>query len=98
MALELVNDSDNFWGADGVIAHGAKFYLVVELDPKISQYYSTSLDRIFARDHATYVNLTIKSLASATYSLPNLDIPHPTVGISVNLAWDEGLTFDDVDL
>jgi len=98
MALELVNDGDNFWGADGVIAHGATFYLVAELDPTGSKKYSTSLNQIFSRDHATRVNLTITSLATATYGLPNLDIPQPKVGVSVNLVWEEGLWYEEIEL
>lgn len=96
LALELVNDGDDFQGADGVIAHGATFYLVAELDP--TQDMTTELNKIFDRDYATQVNLTIKSLANATYGLPDLDIPHPTVGVSVNLAWEEGLWYDDIEL
>lgn len=98
MALELVNDGDDFWGADGVIAHGATFYLVAALDPSDGTGYSTSLNQIFCRDHATQVNLTITSLASATYGLPNLDIPHPVVGVSVNLVWEDGLWYEEVEL
>lgn len=98
MALELVNDGDNFWGADGVIAHGATFYLVAELDPTGSEKYSTSLNQIFSRDHATQVNLTITSLATATYGLPNLDLPQPKVGVSVNLVWEEGLWYEEIEL
>lgn len=93
LALELVNNGQAFQGADGVIASGATFYLVVELDP--SQATTTDFNKIFDRDFATQVNLTISSLASATYGLPNLDIPHPTVGISVNLTWEDGLTYEE---
>ena len=99
MALELVNNGDPFWGDDGVIAHNTTFYLVAELDPA-SGYTnnSTSLNQIFDRDHATQVNLTITSLRTATYGLPNLDLPQPTVGVSVNLLWEDGLWFDDIEL
>lgn len=124
LALELVNDCDAFQGADGVIAHGATFYLVANLVPSEGEGYSTSLNQIFDRDHATKVELTINQgwrdkdgdgvpdpdlddeenpkpltgLATATYGLPNLDIPHPTVGLSVNLLWERGLYYDDVVL
>lgn len=124
LALELVNDCADFQGADGVIAHGATFYLVANLSPAEGQNYSTSLNQIFDRDHATKVELTINQgwrdangdgvpdpdldnegnpkpltgLATATYGLPNLDIPHPTVGLSVNLLWERGLYYDDIIL
>lgn len=97
MALELVNESDDFWGEDGLIAHGATFYLVAVLDPS-SSVTATTLNKIFDRDYYTTVNLTITSLAKATYGLPNLEIPHPTVGVSVNLSWEDGLWYDDVEL
>jgi len=94
LALELVNNGNDFYGADGVIAHGATFYVVAELDPS----QGGTLSKIFDRDYATQVNLTIKSLATATYGLPCLDIPILTVAVSVNLSWEEGLWFDDIEL
>ena len=125
VALELVNDGDDFQGADGVIVHGATFYLVANLSPKEGQNYTSgSIDQVFCRDRATTVTLTIeggypdtdgdgkpdpgldeygrvrplKGLATATYGLPRLDIPKPTVGLSVNLNWEEGLWYDDIIL
>ena len=98
MALELVNDCADFQGADGVIAHGATFYLMATLDPNPTNDASAVLNKIFDRDYYTTVYLTITSLAKATYGLPNLDVPHPTLGVSVNLSWEEGLWFDDVVL
>ena len=96
LALELVNLCDDFQGADGVIAHGTTFYLVAQLDP--AQDTSSSLNKVFDRDYATQVRLTIKSLASATYGLPNLDIPILSMGVSVNLTWEEGLWYEEVPL
>ena len=125
IALELVNNGDDFQGADGVIVHGATFYLVANLAPKEgTNYTSGSIDQVFSRDKATTVTLTIeggypdldgdgkpdpglddygrvrplKGLATATYGLPNLEIPKPTVGLSVNLSWEEGLWYDEIIL
>ena len=99
MALELVNEQQTFQGADGLIVPGATFYLVANLVPKDSEYYKQGeLDQVFSKDRATQVYITIKSLANATYGLPNLDIPRPTLGLSVNLVWGEGLWFDEVPL
>lgn len=99
VALELVNNGPAFQGADGLIATGATFYVVANMNPEEGTNYSSgSLDKIFSKDRATQVNITINSLANATYGLPNLEIPRPTLGISVNLAWGEGLWFDDVEL
>lgn len=125
IALELVNNGDDFQGADGVIMHGATFYLVANLDPKEGQNNTSgSIDQVFSRDRATTVTLTIeggypdtdgdgkpdtglddygrpnplKGLATATYGLPSLEIPKPTVGLSVNLNWEEGLWYDEIIL
>lgn len=98
IAMELVNDGSAFQGADGVIAHGATFYLVAELDPSLDTV--SDQNQIFNRDYATKVDLTISAtgLATATYGMPNLDVPHPTVGLSVNLSWEDGLFYDNVVL
>ena len=101
VALELENKGSDFQGADGVIVNGATFYLVANLNPKEAKensYVSGRLDKVFIKDYATQVNITINSLANATYGLPNLDIPRPTVGLSVNLGWGEGLFFEDTEL
>lgn len=100
LAMELVNNGNEFWGAEGVIAHGATFYLVANLELPENIYVDDVPRQIFSKDHATQVNLTITNdgLATATYGLPNLEIPHPVVGVSVVLNWSEGLWFDDVEL
>ena len=124
LALELVNDGPDFQGADGIIVHGATFYLVADVVPQEGANYSSTLNQIFSRERATRVNLTItpgwrdkdgdgipdpdmdehgnpkpiNGLATATYGLPNLDIPHPTVGVSVDLSWGEGLWYEDIEL
>ena len=99
VALELVNNGPTFQGADGQIVTGATFYVVANMNPREGENYSGgSLDQIFCKDLATQVNITINSLANATYGLPNLEIPRPTLGVSVNLTWEEGLWFDDVPL
>lgn len=124
IALELVNDGDDFEGAEGTIFHGATFYLVADLNPSEGTNYAVgSLDRIFSKDLATQVHLSISEgwpdkdgdgipdpdldekgqpkplngLATATYGMPRLDIERPTLGLSVNLRWEEGLWFDDIE-
>ena len=125
IALELVNNGNDFQGADGLIVHGATFYLVANLAPKEGQNYTSgSIDQVFSRDKATTVALTIeggypdtdgdgkpdpgldaygrpnplKGLATATYGMPSLEIPKPTVGLSVNLSWEEGLWYEEIEL
>lgn len=98
VALELVNNGPAFQGADGTIVTGATFYLVANMNPAEGTNHSDTLNQIFSKDRSTTVNITINSLANATYGLPNLDIPRPTLGLSVNLGWGEGLYFDDTEL
>ena len=124
IALELVNNGNDFMGADGVIVHGATFYLVANLAPKEGLHYTPgSIDQIFCRDKATTVALTIeggyadtdgdgkpdpglddygrvkplKGLATATYGIPRLDVPTKTLGLSVNLSWEDGLWFENIE-
>lgn len=125
LALELENNGDAFQGADGMIVHGATFYLVATMDPSKGAGYSLgSLDQIFNKDYATRVNLTIlngwkdldgdgipdpdldehgnpkplSGLATATYGMPNMEIPHPEIGVSVDLSWKEGICFNEIEL
>lgn len=125
LALELENDGEDFYGADGLIAHGATFYLVAAMVPSEGTNYAFgSMDQIFSKDCSTKVNLTIlggwpdkdgdgvpdpdldeqghpkplTGLATATYGLPDMQVPHPMVGVSVDLRWEEGLYFDEVEL
>ena len=100
VALELVNNAQDFQGADGVIVKGATFYLVANVNPRDGgkNYRPGVLDQIFCKDIETKVSITIKSLKDATYGLPNLDIPRPTLGMSVDLRWEDGLWFPDVPL
>lgn len=98
VALELVNNGPAFQGADGLIVTGATFYLVANMNPLEGTNYSEDLNQIISKDRYTTVNITINSLSEATYGLPNLDIPRPTVGLTVDLKWEEGLWFDDIEL
>lgn len=125
LAMELVNNCPDFQGADGIIVHGATFYLVANLELPENIYGEDIPKQIFCKDRATRVDLTITNgwpdkngdgkpdpdtdettglpkpingLATATYGLPDLEIPHPTLGLSVNLSWGEGLWFNEVEL
>ena len=97
IALELVNNGEPFQGADGLIAKGATFYLVANLKPN-EDAYSSSPYYIFWKDHCTTVNITINRLSDATYGLPNLEIPRPTLGLTINLQWEEGLWFPEIPI
>lgn len=109
IALELLNNGDDFEGADGIIPSGGKFYLVGELDPTKGSGYSTSTtgkDRVFTQDFKTIVSFTInsgsddssnanfgKGLATATNGIPDLRTSQKELGLSVNMEWQQGLSF-----
>ena len=125
LAMELVNNGEAFQGADGVILHGATFYLTASMVPSEGENYSPgNLDQIFRKDHSTMVSLKVMNgwpdknndgipdpdlddkgnpkplsgLATATYGLPDMQVPHSSFGLSVDLTWKEGMRFNDVPL
>ena len=94
VTIELKNDSGvDFYGKDGVVPNGAKFYLVGELDPT----GKTESDHVFVQDHITTANFTIKDLKKAYNCIPDLRTSGINVGLAVDLSWQEGITFN-VDL
>ena len=97
VAVELVNKTGiDFYGADGMIPAGGKFYLVGKLDPTTAPTSSNpnSVDRVFLKDYTTKANLTIMDLKNAYNVIPDLRSTAISVGLAVNLEWQEGITFD----
>lgn len=100
VTIELKNNSGmDFYGQDGIILNGAKFYLVGKLDPTASTATTkpTDVDRVFVQDHITTANFTIKDLKKAYNCIPDLRTSGINVGLAVDLSWQEGITFN-VDL
>ena len=111
--LELTNNSGKrFKGKDGYVPAGGKFYLLATLTPNNSKEYSAgTLDKVFMQDYVTTANFTIvkntkdattnpnqdKGLGAAYNVIPDLRTPALSIGLSVDLTWQNGLTFD-VDL
>lgn len=98
-AVELENNSGvEFRGADGIIPVGGKFYLVGQLDPNESGNSTKPANwtnaHIFAADHTTTANVTISSLASAYNTIPDLRATKMELGLSVDLSWSAGMSFD----
>lgn len=94
VTIELKNDSGvDFYGKDGVIPKGAKFYLVGKLDPT----GQTESDHVFVQDYITKANFNIKNLKGVYNCIPDLRTSGINVGLAVDLSWQEGITFD-VDL
>ena len=122
VALQFVNNGDDFWGRDNLVRKGQTFYLVAELDPTGKEipaanwdtYYqvppldasgvSTKTTRIFVQDYMTTVNFKFvadntsathtSSLQNAYVTIPDLRSSQLSFGLSVDLDWRPGLTFD----
>ena len=113
IAIELENNSNaEFYGVDGKIAKGQKFYLIGKLDPDGNQnggtvsgtitwpettksnFPATGTNRVFIQDYTTKANFTINSLKNAYVTIPDLRASKLQLGLSVDLKWQTGLTFD----
>lgn len=99
VVIELENKAGDFYGADGLIPKGSKFYLAGTLD--LSKNNTTEdgkvLDHVFIKDHTTVANFTIKDLKKAYNCIPDLRTSKINVGLAVDLKWESGITFN-VDL
>ena len=118
-ALELQNGDVEFYGQEGVIAAGQKFYLIGQLDPSQPaagsaitwpEYTGESntlpnsyenrypvkakTNRVFVQDFTTTARVNIKSLKNAYVTIPDLRATKLQLGLSVDLTWQTGLTFD----
>ena len=105
-AIELKNTSNtDFYGVDGVVAADQKFYLVGKMSVGDSQTITFPTDndyrfpgkdteRIFVQDYTTNLNVTFKSLKNAYVTIPDLRASNLQLGLSVDLTWQTGLTYD----
>ena len=107
MAIELENNSGyDFYGVDGIILKGQKFYLVAKLAVSSAgtssitwpgeayRYPEKNTTRVFMQDYTTTAKLNIKSLKNAYSTIPDLRSVELQLGLSVDLKWQTGLTFD----
>ncbi len=109
IVVEFTNNSGNvFRGHNNeLIPAGAKFYMVAKLDPSaqtgVAQPQGETINQVFRQDYTTVANLTIntndatdhdKGLGAAYNVIPDLRTPALSIGLSVDLTWQTGLTFD----
>lgn len=112
VALEFKNNGKDFYGKDGLIASGQKFYLVGAL--KVNDgtgdltwplgIPQSEQKRVFIQDFMTEANFTIDngsvspsrkpSLQNAYSVIPDLRSTQMLFGLSVDLTWKTGLSFD----
>lgn len=104
------NSGSEFVGKDGIVGKGAKFYLLAKLDPeKGTKPDGVNISQVFKQDFTTTANLTInknegttsggstvyeQGLANAYNVLPDLRTPKLSLGLSVDLNWQTGMTFN----
>lgn len=96
VVIELENNAADFYGADGLIPEGSKFYLAGTLDLSKNNKTEdvTTLDHVFIKDHTTVANFTINNLKKAYNCIPDLRTSKINVGLAVDLTWQKGITFD----
>lgn len=106
IAIELVNGTGtDFYGVDGVVLKDQKFYLVAKLESASGtglitwpddayRYPQKGTQRVFMQDYTTVANLNIKSLKNAYSTVPDLRSIELHLGLSVDLTWQNGLTFE----
>ena len=91
IAVELENlTTEKLIGKNGCIIYpGCKFYLKGVLDPS-----NKSFNKVFMQDYYTIANLTINNFQNAYNILPDLRSPELELGVSVDLEWKEGNTYN----
>ena len=104
VCLEFENlTGRDFFGKDGIIKNGKKFYLVGELNPaQASGSLPSGVEkRVFIQDYVTKAHFTIAagnsevagSLGKAYSTIPDLRTTTQELGLSVSLQWEKGLEF-----
>ena len=94
IAVEFKNNSGaDFYGADGLVKDGATFYMVAQLDPDAATT-DNGRTSVFEQDYTTVANLTISSLKNAYNCIPDLRSTQLSLGLAVDLTWQNGIVFD----
>jgi hypothetical protein len=104
------NSGQDFYGLDGLIPAGHTFYLCGELNPNattgVTNYSKATrptyritaenTQRVFMQDYQTVANITIgkDALKKAYCTIPDLRATEVLFGLSVDLTWETGVTFN----
>lgn len=98
ICLEFVNNGKDFFGVGHkLIPAGSKFYLITELVPGQKELENpNNKNQVFLQDYITTAKLTIgeNSLKNAYNVVPDLRSPKLELGLSVDLEWQKGITFE----
>lgn len=92
VALEFINTGDDFYGVGNqLIPAGARFYIVGKL---LAADADQTGDRVFKQDYTTTARFNISTLKKAYSTIPDLKAPQLEIGMSVDLTWQAGHTYD----
>lgn len=95
IAIEFTNTSTkDFYGVDGIVPVGGKFYLVGQLTASAADETGS---KVFKQDYTTTAAVAIKNLKSAYNTIPDLKAPQLEIGLSVDLNWESGHVYE-IDL
>lgn len=98
IALEFINTGNDFYGINNnLIPAGGKFYLIAKLTPGTNEISNPDgLTQVFKQDFTTTAKLAIgsNSLKSAYNVIPDLRASKLEFGLSVDLTWQNGITFE----
>ena len=96
VALEFLNTGTDFYGIDQqLIPAGSRFYLVGQLSAALATNAGLN-ERVFVQDFTTVARFSINNLTKAYNTIPDLKAPQLEIGMSVDLTWREGHTYDIV--
>ncbi len=98
----------DFYGVDGIIPAGGKFYLVGKLELRTAANWTENYEnnrinttkRIFAQDRMTEASFkfSANALKNAYETIPDLQSVAMLFGLSVDIKWLPGLIFTNVPL
>jgi hypothetical protein len=92
ICVEFTNNSaKDFYGADGIVPIGGKFYLVGRLTAASA---TETGKKVFKQDYTTTAKLSIKDLKSAYNTIPDLKAPQLEIGLLVDLTWKAGHVYE----
>ena len=89
-ALEFRNDSGApFYGVNGcTVPAGGKFYLIGTLEiSKMTDAQKNGIECVFTQDHITRVSASVRSLAKAYNTIPELRDPQLEIGVQTEMKW-----------
>ena len=86
--LEFLNNSGKtFFGADGRVLPGRKFYMVGKMELPTDPV-KRKFEQVFVPDHITTLTCTIYSLAGAYNAVPDVGIPQLVSGVHTQVNWE----------